>query len=542
MNLAGRILQLAADAGASTAFGLPGVHNLPFWAVDGARIVTVRHEQTTVYAADGWARATGELGLALCTTGPGAANAVAAFGEAAACGSPVLLVASEVPTRFLGTGARVLHQSPDQAGLFRPLAKAVFTPRTAAEVAPAVTEAIAAALAFPRGPVYLDVPTDLLSAVAEPSVPAREAPAREAREAREARQVAREAVAPLVAAVRRAGKVAIWAGGGAVASGAEAPLQELAERLHAPVVTTWAGRGLLAGHPLLADAPVHEPEVGELVADADLLLVAGSAFDGMATKNGALPLPAVRAVVNADPAHLGPASAPELGIVADVAAALDALLAGDLGDHRPWAGDLGALRAGITDRLAADPRTAEAARFLATLGAAVTGDTVVVCDMAVAGYWAGSYLPARRIRAVQYPVGWGTLGFALPAAVGPGALGGRPVLAVCGDGGLMFGVGELATLAQERSPVTVLVVDDGGYGMLRYDQDRSGQPHRGVDLHTPDLVTLAEAFGIPATRVEGVGSALEAALAEALAAKEPRLVTVRAALHPPRTTSPRWHE
>ncbi len=130
------ILLMAGAAGARTAFGLPGVQNLAFWAADDAEsphIATVRHEQTTVYAADGWARATGGLGLALTTTGPGAANAVAAFGEAAACGSPVLLVASEVPTRYLRTDARVLHQSRDQAGLFRPLAKAVFTPRTAEE-------------------------------------------------------------------------------------------------------------------------------------------------------------------------------------------------------------------------------------------------------------------------------------------------------------------------------------------------------------------------------------------------------------------------
>ncbi len=169
-------------------------------------------------------------------------------------------------------------------------------------------------------------------------------------------------------------------------------------------------------------------------------------------------------------------------------------------------------------------------------------DAVVICDMAV-GRLLGRQLPAaRRPRALHYPVGWGTLGAALPSAVGAGALRDRPVLVVCGDGGLMFGVAELATLAQERLPVTVLVVDDAGYGMLRYDQDRAGAEHRGVDLHTPDLVDLAHAFGVPAVRVDGVGEPLRAALAEALAAAAPRLVTVRAALYPPRTTSPRWHE
>jgi acetolactate synthase-1/2/3 large subunit len=336
--------------------------------------------------------------------------------------------------------------------------------------------------------------------------------------------------------------VVIWAGGGVVADDAEAPLRALAERLHAPVVTTWAGRGLLAGHPLLLDVPVHEPAAADLVASADLLLVVGSAFDGMATRNGTAPLPPVRAVINADAGHLGAASAPELRLQAGARLALEALAAADLGEHQPWAGDLAALRKGVLAGLAEDPRTAEAATFLASVEAVLPADAVVVCDMAVAGYWAGSYLPARRPRAMQYPVGWGTLGYALPAAVGPGALGDRPVLVVCGDGGLMFGVGELATLAQERQAVTVLVVDDAGYGMLRFDQDRAGHEHRGVDLHTPDLVELAHAFGIPAVRVDGVGEPMRAALDEAMAARAPRLVTVRAALYPPRTTSPRWHD
>src|SRR5215207_1899598 len=229
-TVAQSILRLAGRAGAGTAFGLPGVQNLPFWSVEGHRIVTVRHEQTTVYAADGWARATGGLGLALCTTGPGAANAVAAFGEAASCGSPVLLVASEVPTRFLGTDARVLHQSPDQAALFRPLAKAVFTPRKAEEVSPALAEGIATALAFPRGPVYLDVPTDLLTA-AEPA-PRVSAVA--------VATADRPDVSALAGALRAAPRVAIWAGGGVIAADAEPQLRALAGRLHAPVVTTWA--------------------------------------------------------------------------------------------------------------------------------------------------------------------------------------------------------------------------------------------------------------------------------------------------------------
>jgi acetolactate synthase-1/2/3 large subunit len=116
------------------------------------------------------------------------------------------------------------------------------------------------------------------------------------------------------------------------------------------------------------------------------------------------------------------------------------------------------------------------------------------------------------------------------------------VLAVCGDGGFMFAVGELATIAQERLPVTVLLVNDGGYGMLRYDPRHTGEPQPGADLAGPDFVQLAAAFGIPATHVTGVGLPLERALGRALASYEPQMVVCDASLFPPKTTSPRWPE
>lgn len=158
--------------------------------------------------------------------------------------------------------------------------------------------------------------------------------------------------------------------------------------------------------------------------------------------------------------------------------------------------------------------------------------------MTIPGYWAGGYARRERSRTLQYPVGWGTLGYALPAVVGATSTG-RPALAVCGDGGALMGVGELATLAQEQLPAVVLVVVDGGYGMLRYDQDRAGRPRRGTDLVAPDFVAVARAFGLEARRVPDVGASLEAALVDAFSSGRPRLVEVEASLRPLRTTSPR---
>jgi acetolactate synthase-1/2/3 large subunit len=524
VTVARQVLDVLADHGATTVFGLPGVHNLAFWGparaergTDPAPVV-VRHEQTAVYAADGWARRSGRLGAAVVTTGPGAANAVAAFGEAAASHSPVVLVASEIPAAAARSGRfrGVLHESRNQAALFAPLAKAVFRPRTPEGVAAVIAEAAATALRHPRGPVYVDVPADVLGR------PAAAEPVAAGSEARRTEPWASISGAVDLLAGRR---VAVWAGA-AVLDDAEA-VGALAGRLGAPLATSFHARGL----PGSLGVPPHEPEVAAVIGDADVLLVLGGDLDGMNTRNWTMPRPPV--LVTVDPAP--PADPPEW--TADVALTgevrgLLRVLTERVPAHEPWfPADLAArVRRGVD---------ADASTLLDAVDSRPDG-TALVCDMAVAGYWAGGYARVTEPRGLAYPVGWGTLGFGLPAAVGVASTG-VPTLVVCGDGGLVMGVGELATLVQERLPVTVLVVDDGGYGMLRYDQTRAGVEHRGVDLVTPDFVALARAFGVEATDVpalDGLGEALR----KALATGAPHLLRVAARLTPPRTTSPRWHE
>lgn len=517
-TVAADVLAVLHAAGAGTVFGLPGVHNLAFFGPGPGSPLVVRHEQAATFAADGWARRTGRLGAAVVTTGPGATNALTGFGEAAAAGSPVVLVASEIPQRLRRDGRLrgVLHESRDQAALFAPLAKAVFTPRTAADAAVAVRAAVATALAAPQGPVYLDVPADVLGAPAEP--PAATSPGGSA-------PPAPAGPGPEAAALL-GGRVVVWAGTGAEPDAVAAT----AAHLGAPLVTAFGGRGT----PGALAAPPHEPEVAALVGSADVLLAVGGGLDGMNTRNWTMPRPPRLLTVDA----AAPAEPPEwpadLALTGDVAALLAGLRAA-VPARAPW------WDAGVADRVRArlrdDPASAEAFALVEALETATAAGAALVCDMAVAGYWAGGYARLAGPRGLAYPVGWGTLGFGLPAAVGVAATG-TPTVAVCGDGGLAMVLGELATLVQERLPVTVVVVDDAGYGMLRYDQDRAGVPHAGVDLHTPDLVALAAAFGLPATDVAVSG--LAAALAEP--ADGPRLVRVGARLLPPRTTSPRWHD
>jgi acetolactate synthase-1/2/3 large subunit len=205
---------------------------------------------------------------------------------------------------------------------------------------------------------------------------------------------------------------------------------------------------------------------------------------------------------------------------------------------------------GLRERLAAvgDAVTAsvaaedpEAARFLAAMDRVLPDDTVVVADMCIPGYWLSGYAHVRAPRKLAYPVGWGTLGFGFPASLGTALAGAGPAVCVSGDGGFLFACGELATVVQEDIPVTVIVVDDGGYGMLRFDQVHAGDEPFGVDLARPDFAALAAAFGVPATTVDGFGADFEGALGTAIRSGKAAMIVVKAGLTPPPTTSPRWY-
>ena len=284
---------------ADVAFGLPGVHNLSLWRALGRspiRLVGVRHEQTAAYAADGYARARGGLGVALTTTGPGAANTLAAVGEAWACRQPVLVIATDVPTsvRRPGQWRGALHEATDQAAMFGPVVKEAIRVSSADELGPAVTRAAAIALAPPQRPVYLEVPTDLLDGQAGPAAAEAPAPPLPA-------PVDQAALGRAAALLEAAEAPLLWVGGGAVQSGAGPAVAALAERLAAPVILTYAARGLLApDHPCLVTVPPHVPEAGGLWDEADLVLAIGSDLDGMMTQGWAMPAPPRLVAVNVD--------------------------------------------------------------------------------------------------------------------------------------------------------------------------------------------------------------------------------------------------
>lgn len=537
VTLATEILRACRRGGADVAFGVPGVHNLEFWTTsrgdDLPRVINVRHEQTCVYAADGWARATGRLGLGLVTTGPGAANTLGAFGEAAASGSPVLLIASEISTtiRSMGLSAS-LHQSAGQATMFSSLAKHTFELQDMSD-AESVGRAIALATSFPTGPVYLSVPNDLL---AEDGPVISTSPAGEV-------EMDQNSVARAASLIDKSSNIAIWAGGGVIQSRSERALGRLALLLRAPVFTSFGGRGALAPtHPCLVGLPPHEPEIEEYLASAEILVALGTRFDGPMTMNGAMRLPPTVINVNVAPESNNLRGPTCIDVVGDCAQVIREIIRRVSPKRSGPVDGLPELRSRVWDRLRRDPNATQGAQLVAAVEAAVNRNTVVICDMTIPGYWIAGYLSPQRSRTFQYAIGWGTLGYAVPAAIGAAHASRDGVLAICGDGGLMFGLGELATIAEHRLPIVVLLFDDGGYGMLRFDLERSDIAPTGMDLYTPDFVALADAFGIDAEVVVGLGPDLSRQIRDALRGRKPKLLVASAALRPPRTTSPRWRE
>jgi acetolactate synthase-1/2/3 large subunit len=387
----------------------------------------------------------------------------------------------------------------------------------------------------PSRPVYVEIPTDLL--VADPG--AREA---ETSDWEWRTEVPSADFAPALKLIAGAERPLIWAGGGAVRAGAGEAVGELAQKIAAPVITTYQGSGLLGrGHPCDVGLSPFVPEAGELWDDADLVIAIGSDLDGTSTQNWAQPQPKRMLAINVDADDATKNYRADVVIVGDARVVVTSLAAEvpDRGGVAALASHLERMRDEAWLRL--DDEEPAAAEFLRSVARALPDDAVVVCDMCIPGYWLGGFYRPPEPRRLLYPLGWGTLGCGFPQGLGAALSGAGPAVSFSGDGGFLYAVGELATMAQEQIPLTAVIVDDGGYGMLRYDQKLKGDPIYGVDLKTPDFEALAGTFGVAAETVEGLGDAFGSALAEHVRRPEPTVLVAKAALDPPPNTSPRWY-
>ncbi|MET1035837.1 MAG: thiamine pyrophosphate-binding protein [Arthrobacter sp.] len=542
------VIETLEALGARTVFGIPGQHALGLFDAlsrSGLHFVSSRVENNSAFAADGYSRATGEVGVLFLSTGPGALTSLAGLQEAYATGVPMVVVASQIPLDGLGARRKgMLHQLDDQKASAANVTKSQRTVHHASGIPSAIQDAWADAITVPQGPVWVEVPQDVLLApvfvppVADALAEAYEHPPRV--------ELVEEAVRWLSAAKRPA----IVAGGGVRRAGARDALLRVAEKLRAPVVCSPGGNGAFPWtHPLSLQSWVEDRHTTEVLEEADVLIVVGSSL-GEVTSNYFTLEPRGRLIqIDAEPRVLE-SNRPALGIRADARAALEylddalgRLVAAGAEDYPAEGPDWGgvspeALVAGTLEKVRArlDAQDLDKERtFMADIRAAVPDAMQTFWDMTISAYWGWSCWDARggEFHSAQ---GAGGLGFGYPAAIG-GAVGlavagetglkGR-VLAVSGDGSAMYSIAELATARQHNVPVTWLIVDDGGYGILREYMVGAFGKATATELARPDFVALAESFGVPARRVEPGG--VRAALEESFAADGPNVVVVETLL------------
>ncbi|MDJ0354674.1 thiamine pyrophosphate-binding protein [Paenarthrobacter sp. PH39-S1] len=515
------VVETLSALGAGTVFGIPGQHALGLFDAlsrSSLHFVSSRVENNAAFAADGYSRATGEVGVLFLSTGPGALTALAGLQEANATGVPMIVIVSQIPLEGLGARRKgMLHQLDDQKASAANVTKSQRLIQHASGIPSAIQDAWTEAVSSPQGPVWIEIPQNVLL---DPIfVPAVEDALAEPFDNPPRVELVREAVSWLSAAERPA----IVAGGGVRRGNATAQLLSIAEKLNAPVVCTPGGNGAFPWrHGLSLQSWVEDRYVTEVLEDADVLVVIGSSL-GEVSSNYFTMEPRGRIIqIDAEPRVLE-SNRPALGIRADAGQALKALdeaLTEAQGERADWHGQspqslVEETLAKVQARLDEQDLRLER-KFMADIRSAVPAGMQTFWDMTIAAYWGWSCWDARsgQFHSAQ---GAGGLGYGFPAAIG-GSLGlqfhARPdrVLAVSGDGSAMYSIAELATARQHNAPVTWLIVDDGGYGILReYMVDAFGKATH-TELAGPDFVKLAESFGVPAQRVapEDVGDALRA--------------------------------
>lgn len=512
--------QLLEAYGVAIVFGIPGVHTLELYrglSASRLRHVTPRHEQGAGFMADGFGRVTGRPGVAFVITGPGVTNIATAMAQATSDSSPMLVVSSVAGRRDLGADRLRLHEIADQRSAVAPLVGASHTLLDPDKL-PRMMARIFAGFASrrPRA-AHLELPLDVIEAPCRAPLVAASLPGR---------------AGPDPAAVERAatllGKAArplILLGGGA--SDAASELRRLAELLSAPVIMTTAGAGIVAAdHPLAIGMGLSTAAGRRAVADADTVLAIGSDLSETSHWTDRLRFSGLLVRVDLDVEAMPGDEPAGLFIHSDARLAAAALLAA-LGS--PRRGEHGPDRAATVRRDILAELAAQRpghVRLLAAIRAGLPRDGRLVTDMTQLAYTANSVFPVMLPRGLVHPSGYGTLGFALPAAVGVMlALPGTPVACLVGDGGLQFTIAELATAAELGLNLPIILYDNGGYGQIRDDMRARGVQEIGVTLRNPDFATVAAAWRCgyvqPATP-----PALTAAIVGALAADRPTLIHI----------------
>ncbi|WP_332731919.1 5-guanidino-2-oxopentanoate decarboxylase [Pseudomonas sp. ESBL2] len=527
------LVKLLEGYGVDHVFGIPGVHTVELYrglAGSSIRHITPRHEQGAGFMADGYARTRGKPGVCFIITGPGMTNITTAMGQAYADSIPMLVISSVQSRDQLGGGRGKLHELPNQAALVSGVAAFSHTLMSAADLPQVLARAFAVFDSARPRPVHIEIPLDVLVEPADFLLPGR--PVRGSRAG-----AAPQAVAQMAERLASARRPLILAGGGALAAGAA--LARLAEHLQAPVALTINAKGLLpASHPLQIGSTQSLPATRALVAEADVVLAIGTELaetDYDVTFKGGFEIPGRLLRIDIDPDQTVRNYLPELALVADAELAAEALLGALQAQPQPvhestW----GMARvADLRKVLAADwdQPTLSQTRLLRAILERLP-DAILVGDSTQPVYTGNLTLDMEQPRRwFNASTGYGTLGYALPAAMGAWlgsaeqAVERAPAVCLIGDGGLQFTLPELASAVEAQVPLIVLLWNNQGYEEIKkYMVNRAIEPV-GVDIHTPDFIGVARALGAAAENVVDIAQ-LQAALGQAVERKGPTLIQV----------------
>lgn len=518
------IIRLLEAFGVERVFGIPGVHNIALYdglADSDIEHVTPRHEQGAGFMADAYARVSGKPGVCFVITGPGLTNIATAMGQAYSESIPMLVISSVSHRRHLGRGLGQLHELPDQQAIAAGVSAFSQTLHSLADLPAVLEQAFAVFHGSRPRPVHIEIPLDLWTEAPPAGTPAigntcaRRQPAADTLE---------EAARRLAVAERPV----ILAGGGARRAVDE--VRMLAERLDAPTIMTVNGRGLLAPtHPLAVPASPSLAPVRELLDASDCILAVGTEIGPTDYDMYERGMPEFRAQlirIEIDTAQMTRPRAPDLPLAGDAATTVRALLNQlPATDERPDRDGAGRARhTREASRAGLDPDMQKALSFLEQIRDTLPG-AILVGDSTNPIYAGNLYFAAAQPGSwFNSAMGYGTLGYGLPAALGASlAAPDRPVVCLVGDGGLHYTLGELAAIRARERPVIVICWNNAGFGEIRIAMEAEGITPLGVDLFAPDFRLLAEAYGFVAASPSSLDE-LPAILHAAAARAEPTLV------------------
>ena len=505
--------------GVDTVFGIPGVHTLELYrglADRKMRHIGVRHEQGAGFMADGYARASGRPGVCCLITGPGLMNAATPIGQAYSDSVPVLVLASVNDSADLGKGRGRLHEITDQHAAIQPLTGLTRTIRSPAELPEAMAEAFRLFETGRPRPAVFNLTLDMLRA------PATVGDARRLRAARpQASAADLDAAAKLIDAAERP---MIIFGGGCVDGADEA--RAFLRKSGATAVTTTAGKGVIAdSDPATLSSSLQDKATQKALAGADLVIAVGTELAETDSWTDSLTFHGKLIRIDLDAPTLTRDHAPTVALLADAGPTLATLTerirAGRTADSARIAAIRAANAEGVT------PLERKHIAVLDAVRAALPRDGQVFTDMTQIAYTANFYFPCEVPRRWFHPLGFGTLGYAMPAAIGGQiACPERPTIAIVGDGGFLFTMQELGTAVELGLPLPILVWNNDAFGQIAYGMNTRDIPELGVRQRNPDYLALARAFGAEAVR-PGSLAALQEAVGAAFSAKGPTLIEVR---------------